>query len=1585
MTSLSWSTASRLTMNTDSGRAAGTVYYYTVKGVNSTGTGNMSSEASAVTICAAPTSLSATAGNTQNVLSWSAATGAASYNLYNASSAGGEGSTPYRTGITGTTYTDTGLANGTAQYYKVTAVNASGESPKSNEASATPVDQPPTVATAASASPNPVTSGTTTSLSVLGFYDLGESNLTYTWATTGTPPATVTYSANGTNAAKSTTATFTKAGTYIFTVTIADSFGGSITSSVTVVVNATAMTIAVSPNNPTLLVGATQLFSAVESDQFGTAMTTQPSFSWSATYGSFPSSGTYHAPSSGTSDTVTATDTASSVAGSASVTLTTPPPPPPPPPAPVLDSATAAYEQVTLSWESVTGATSYNVYEGTSSGSESSVGTAGNVTGCTETGLTTDTTYYFYVTAVGPGGESSPSNEASATPFATPPTITTVATVNGGSTAPITGTTASVSVTASTMDGPASNLTYTWAANGPSTVTFSPNGTNAASTSTATFSEAGTYSIWVTVTNTSDEMSTTSSTTAPVSQSPTTLKLLPGGISVASGHTWFFRAKLVDQFNYQMDSTATEFTVTSGTGSVSPSSGSSTLFSAPTVTTQETDTLSAVCGSANATASIQVTVAPPPVLTAITISPSTATLAVGGVLQFTAAGHDQNGNGMTPTGGYSWTCSGGGSIDAGSGVYFAGSAGGNVQISASSGSISDFVNLTVVQPVPGAPTNLAASAGSGSITLDWSAPQNSTATSYTVYRTTSNGPGLTTPDVSGTSYLDTEVTSGTTYTYVVSASNVSGEGPVSGSASATVSGAGSAGGGWDTLDGQNWKGTITTTMNGQTISQSLHDYVGPTVANPYIGVTSIPGTPSQVTVSGSCVQTLSWISGGPGSVPPPNTWFEVGESVSFLGNWNPSYPDDVITGTADDGNGDPEIGGSGSGMITGSSSGTKLINVPSSGTTATVSTSQMTATMDMNTVGPGGGGIQLTLGVVVVTGPNVSITAPGYNAAFAGGSSITVSAHADVAPAPGFGTLSTLTINSSPGGGLAGGGTPDANGNVSYQMTDAQVGAYTVYAEATYVGGSQGTTVVDSLPITFYVQAKSWQPTDNNNQGTITYGQIIAPQDQTQSPAYPSTVTCAANGSLNCAVSDAQDTDYWKLSPNIEGVQNLLNPVDDSGDLSYSWSGPGTFSAPASPSTNWTAPSTVTIGNTATLTCTITDNGDPIGPFNIGTKIDAPVTSSVTVKYVAGSSSSLTPSLTVQNCNQWNPNPAYVGDAIHGTVTSTLTPDNLDTGGSGATFVTYSWVTDQVYASQDGSSGSYVPFYGNYVIGWQQGAPTATFNAVFLDPGYYILTVNCTANVCDSSTGSVIASATSTGYVGGDAADVGSSNGGVAPQTSGNNPPPGNPPGPGLISYVCATDAYGDELIEHYADGTGTELDIAGSEDPAGTWTDYIEHDVNTSSGQTSFPVDMQNVIKSMIGNALMTHKFNPTAVVSSHDHEELISEVDDLRQGTQCDLTGLELLHGSKPSLGDVYTSGTITSLGNHNYSYNLTYVWNDSISPNFNVAGENIAYQICKLLDEIDVGVAPKSYIVRITWSSSGTYNTASVTGSGWPFSFQ
>jgi hypothetical protein len=109
------------------------------------------------TVPAAPTGLAATAASAQVALSWNGSSGATSYNVYRGTTAGGESGTAIASGLTTTTYTDTGLTNGTTYYYKVAAINSVGTSGLSNEASATPAasggGQPDLVVTSVTLSP----------------------------------------------------------------------------------------------------------------------------------------------------------------------------------------------------------------------------------------------------------------------------------------------------------------------------------------------------------------------------------------------------------------------------------------------------------------------------------------------------------------------------------------------------------------------------------------------------------------------------------------------------------------------------------------------------------------------------------------------------------------------------------------------------------------------------------------------------------------------------------------------------------------------------------------------------------------------------------------------------------------------------------------------------------------------------------------------------------------------------------------------------------------------------------------------------------------------------------------------------------------------------------------------------------------------------------------------------------------------------------------------------------------------------------------------------------------------------------------
>jgi hypothetical protein len=85
--------------------------------------------------------VTATPGNGVVTLSWGAVSGATSYSVYRGTSAGGE--TLYQSGLSTTTYSDTGVTNGTTYFYQVSAVNAGGQSPRSAEVSATPQPNSP--------------------------------------------------------------------------------------------------------------------------------------------------------------------------------------------------------------------------------------------------------------------------------------------------------------------------------------------------------------------------------------------------------------------------------------------------------------------------------------------------------------------------------------------------------------------------------------------------------------------------------------------------------------------------------------------------------------------------------------------------------------------------------------------------------------------------------------------------------------------------------------------------------------------------------------------------------------------------------------------------------------------------------------------------------------------------------------------------------------------------------------------------------------------------------------------------------------------------------------------------------------------------------------------------------------------------------------------------------------------------------------------------------------------------------------------------------------------------------------------------
>jgi fibronectin type 3 domain-containing protein len=92
----------------------------------------------------APTNLVAVAGNQQVNLTWTGVPTATHYQVKRSTTMGGPYTDVMGGMITARSFNDaTGLINGTTYYYVVTALNAAGESDKSNEASAKPQPLPP--------------------------------------------------------------------------------------------------------------------------------------------------------------------------------------------------------------------------------------------------------------------------------------------------------------------------------------------------------------------------------------------------------------------------------------------------------------------------------------------------------------------------------------------------------------------------------------------------------------------------------------------------------------------------------------------------------------------------------------------------------------------------------------------------------------------------------------------------------------------------------------------------------------------------------------------------------------------------------------------------------------------------------------------------------------------------------------------------------------------------------------------------------------------------------------------------------------------------------------------------------------------------------------------------------------------------------------------------------------------------------------------------------------------------------------------------------------------------------------------------
>jgi formylglycine-generating enzyme required for sulfatase activity len=391
----------------------GRAYYYYVQAVNAAGEGGYSAYTTASfarTPLAAPVDVTAVAATTSSItITWTAATGAASYRVYWAATSGGT-KTQVSGEINGTAYTHTQVLKNTTYYYFVKAVSAAGESdysantPQSYAAPLLAAPDAPLGVTAQAVS--------TTSISVTWTAVPGAASYKVYWA--GSAMGEKTQVGGEISGTAYTHSPVLKNTTYYYFVKAVNTAGESDYSTLTA--GASAAPLLAVPDAPT---GVTaQAVSTTSIRVTWTAATGAASYRvyWAATSGgtktqvsgeingtaythtSVPKNTTYYyfvkaVSAAGESDYSTW------IAGVPLLAV---------PDAPTGATAQAvSTTSISVTWTAVSGAVSYKVYwAGSAMGEKTQVGGEISGTAYTHSPVLKNTTYYYFVKAVNTVGES---------------------------------------------------------------------------------------------------------------------------------------------------------------------------------------------------------------------------------------------------------------------------------------------------------------------------------------------------------------------------------------------------------------------------------------------------------------------------------------------------------------------------------------------------------------------------------------------------------------------------------------------------------------------------------------------------------------------------------------------------------------------------------------------------------------------------------------------------------------------------------------------------------------------------------------------------------------------------------------------------------------------------------------------------------------------------------------------------------------------------------------------------------------------------------------------------------------------------
>jgi fibronectin type 3 domain-containing protein len=456
------------------------------------------------------------------------------------------------------------------------------------------------------------------------------------------------------------------------------------------------------------------------------------------------------------------------------VTITTPAPPAPPS-APTGLVATAGNTQVGLTWTASAGATSYSVKGGTSMGGPYSPIQSGiTATNFTHAGLSNGTTYYYVVSASNANGESANSGEVNAKPVPPPaPAAPTGLVATAGNTQVALSWTASSGATSYAVKG--------------STAPGGPYAVIQPSTTATNFTHTGlvngtTYYYVVSASNAGGE-SANSGQAQAVPTAPPPPTFASQEIGAATGGSWSESAGThtikgagadmygtADAFRFAYQTVTGDVTITARVQSFS---GPHT-FSKASVVIRDDLTAGArnVATLLSPTSTNKYRQQQRSTTGGTTTSVSSvAASAIPSYLKLERVGSTFKS--FHSTNGTSWT-------QIGTTITQAMNATVKVGLGVSShvvGSLATavFTNVVITTPAPpAAPTDLTATPGNNQVHLTWTAPAD--ATSYTLKRAASSGGTYATVQsgIATTQFTNTGLVNGTTYYFVVTATNPAG-------------------------------------------------------------------------------------------------------------------------------------------------------------------------------------------------------------------------------------------------------------------------------------------------------------------------------------------------------------------------------------------------------------------------------------------------------------------------------------------------------------------------------------------------------------------------------------------------------------------------------------------------------------------------------------------------------------------------------------------------------------------------------------------------------------------------------------------